>query len=419
LPLTGGGARGWPASGPPESLVVGSLHCHSTLSDGTASPEEILVKAARAGLDFVAITDHVPVERRSSEAAATSRACRGAAPTRPLGDVLRLPAVEVSPPRNHYLILGLDPWELPDVTRLPGWPAPSSYVGLEATAAGVLGFLAHPDDPGNSFFGLPSYSWEDWGVSGYAGMEVWSLAAELSRCIRNYRDLLRALAGGLYRVVPPPNPVTLARWDALARWRKVVGVAGTDAHAHRARWHGLPVTVIPYEAAFRSLGVGVWVPGDAWVRSGAAPDRVRLLLEALGSGRSLMVNRAWGDPAGFVFRAVPVDGTDPAYVSGDTVPAGRPVRFEVTVPQPAWLRLLLNGRPVANTYGRSLTFEPLAGGHERAGGGVQEAWRTEAWVECGYGSAPRRGFALWILSNFIYRALPAGQSGAGITSGPA
>ncbi|SDC99321.1 PHP domain-containing protein [Actinokineospora iranica] len=34
------------------------LHCHSTASDGTDSPAELVAAAARAGLDAVAITDH-------------------------------------------------------------------------------------------------------------------------------------------------------------------------------------------------------------------------------------------------------------------------------------------------------------------------------------------------------------------------
>jgi predicted metal-dependent phosphoesterase TrpH len=34
------------------------LHCHSTASDGTLSPAELMVAGVRAGLDVIAITDH-------------------------------------------------------------------------------------------------------------------------------------------------------------------------------------------------------------------------------------------------------------------------------------------------------------------------------------------------------------------------
>ncbi len=38
--------------------MIGDLHCHSKLSDSSAGLEDIVFYAKRAGLDFVAITDH-------------------------------------------------------------------------------------------------------------------------------------------------------------------------------------------------------------------------------------------------------------------------------------------------------------------------------------------------------------------------
>ena len=38
--------------------MVGDLHCHTTLSDGSLGIEEVIVQAKRMGLDFLAITDH-------------------------------------------------------------------------------------------------------------------------------------------------------------------------------------------------------------------------------------------------------------------------------------------------------------------------------------------------------------------------
>jgi len=49
------------------------LHTHSTVSDGTDSPEELVTAAQRAGLDVIALCDHdtmdgVPVAQRAGEA---------------------------------------------------------------------------------------------------------------------------------------------------------------------------------------------------------------------------------------------------------------------------------------------------------------------------------------------------------------
>ena len=38
--------------------MIGDLHCHSKLSDGSTSLEDIVFYAKRAGLDALAITDH-------------------------------------------------------------------------------------------------------------------------------------------------------------------------------------------------------------------------------------------------------------------------------------------------------------------------------------------------------------------------
>ena len=38
--------------------MIGDLHCHTTLSDGSLGIEDIIVQAKRTGIDFISITDH-------------------------------------------------------------------------------------------------------------------------------------------------------------------------------------------------------------------------------------------------------------------------------------------------------------------------------------------------------------------------
>lgn len=38
--------------------MIGDLHCHSKLSSGSTSLEDIVFYAKRAGLDVLALTDH-------------------------------------------------------------------------------------------------------------------------------------------------------------------------------------------------------------------------------------------------------------------------------------------------------------------------------------------------------------------------
>ena len=38
--------------------MIGDMHCHTTMSDGSTSPEMLVQYAIDAGLDFIAVTDH-------------------------------------------------------------------------------------------------------------------------------------------------------------------------------------------------------------------------------------------------------------------------------------------------------------------------------------------------------------------------
>lgn len=49
-------------SGKNYNIYIGDLHMHSTYSDGENSVDELVISARKAGLDFIAITDHNTVE---------------------------------------------------------------------------------------------------------------------------------------------------------------------------------------------------------------------------------------------------------------------------------------------------------------------------------------------------------------------
>lgn len=78
------------------------LHAHSTVSDGTDRPDELVRRAAEAGLDVVAITDHDTVDGWPAARSAGAE-----------NDVLVVPGVEVSTRLRgagvHVLAYLLDP----------------------------------------------------------------------------------------------------------------------------------------------------------------------------------------------------------------------------------------------------------------------------------------------------------------------
>src|SRR5450432_2831900 len=83
-------------------IEYADLHSHTTASDGTVTPEELVQTAARAGVTYLAVTDH---DTAKAVPAAVAEAKR-------LGSIRLVPGVEISargkPGSCHLLGLGID-----------------------------------------------------------------------------------------------------------------------------------------------------------------------------------------------------------------------------------------------------------------------------------------------------------------------
>ena len=76
------------------TVVAGVFHIHSSRSDGTGTPDEIAAAAARAGLQFIVLTDHGDGTRQPD-------------PPKYRRGVLCLDAVEISTADGHYIAVGI------------------------------------------------------------------------------------------------------------------------------------------------------------------------------------------------------------------------------------------------------------------------------------------------------------------------
>ena len=94
--------------------LYADLHAHTTASDGTATPEELVRTAAAAGVNYLAVTDH---DTAKAVPAAIAEAKR-------LGTIRLIPGVEISargkPGSCHLLGLGVDPNNLALDSTLEG-----------------------------------------------------------------------------------------------------------------------------------------------------------------------------------------------------------------------------------------------------------------------------------------------------------
>ena len=355
-----------------DGTVRGLLHVHSQLSDGRGSADEIAAAAARAGLQFVVLTDHGDGTRRPD------------APAYRAG-VLVIDGVEISTRGGHYVAVGLPQSPYP----LAGDPAD---VVDDVRRMGGFGIVAHPDSP------KAELRWTDWSAP--------FDAVEMINPDTSWR--MRVSQGGLagrwllWRslVAYPARPVEAIaqlltdtdalreQWIATTTTRKVVALAGADAHAKVSLVDAEPgnnrysIPFPSYDASLASLSVHVKV--DTPFSGDAQADATRLL-RGLEAGAAFVSVDGWASPAAFEFWAT--NGST-RVEEGGSLPTGAAVSLHV--------------RSNAPDGYQTIVWK----GSERL------AERTDHEFELSVGSGPgvysievrrdRLGGPAWIISNPVY-----------------
>jgi hypothetical protein len=352
----------------------GVVHVHTVRSDGAGTVEDIARAAARAGLQFVVITDH-------------GDGTRAPLPPRYIDGVLCLDGVEISTDGGHYLALGLPraPY------RLAGEPRD---VVEDVRRLGGLGIVAHAASP------KAELRWREW-TAPVDGLEWLNADSEWRDEPR--RSVVRAFVTYWFRspetiasLFDRPASV-LARWDALAERRRVVGVAGQDAHARigaRGNWEPVDRDVslrLPsYESAFRAFALRVGVERST---GDAAADASRVLA-GFRAGHVYTAIDAFARPVPVAFTAT---GGGSRVIMGDELPSTSDVVIEAAVPaEPGVvLQLIRDGRAVAAADGNTLRYVHQASVR-------RAAYRLEVFLR----DAPGTPNFPWIITNPIYVGPP-------------
>jgi hypothetical protein len=274
---------------------------------------------------------------------------------------------------------------------LPESPYPLGGEGrdvLEDVARlGGFAIAAHPDSE------KPELQWNAW-ESPIHGLEwlnadsewrdepAWSLA----RAILTYPG--RATET-LATLLDRPS-ATLERWDNLTRTRRVVGIAGADAHARIGLrslgepYDGTSLHLPSYEQIFRVFSNGLpetTLTGDAGADSAA-------IIAAIRAGHLYSTVDALGGPAAMSFTAT--SGTTTAS-GGDVLPLNGPValRIEVQAPAGARIGVVKDGSVMETRTGTLVELEEAA---------TPAVYRVEVSLP----GAPGRPPVPWIVSNPIY-----------------
>ena len=303
---------------------VGCLHMHSTFSDGSGEVPDIAKAASEVGLDFIALTDHNTLRALKENY------------EKWYGSTLLLVGCEINDKenKNHYLAFGIqDAFSTRHTAK--------EYVKMVKDSGGI-GFLAHPHEKRTHMKEHPPYPWVDWDIEDFDGIEIWNHMSEWMENLteeNKYQAFLHPL-----RTINAPPPETLKVWDELNQKRKVVGIGGVDAHAHKYNLLGfLEVEIFPYKVLFKSIRTHILtneeiVKGD----SEAAIEKAKKnIYNSLVAGHCFIANDYHGDSKGFRFFG---EASGKYYQTGDTISGEGKVKFNVLLPVPkATVKLIKNG----------------------------------------------------------------------------
>lgn len=346
----------------------GVIHVHTRRSDGTGTVEDVAAAAARAGLKFVIVTDHGDGARR---------------PESPvyIQGVLVIDAAEISTDDGHVIALGID-----------RSPFPLGGEGRDVIAdinrLGGMAIVAHPGSK------KPDLQWLDWAAP-FDGLEWLNGDSEWRDETR--MTLVRALltyplrpVETLGQLLDRPDDV-LRRWDELVQKRRVVAVAGSDAHA-RLALRGAPdpyddsaaLRLPGYERVFDTFSIVIpqlRLSGDAGQDAGRVIEEIR-------RGHVFTAIDALATPAANTFAAT----SGSRQVSGgDLLPLDGPVSIRVAsnAPGGSTITLFKDGAPVATSTQAALEFSAAA---------MPAVYRAEIGLRHAPGDPP----VPWILTNPIY-----------------
>lgn len=334
----------------PDGSIAGIIHIHTNRSDGSSGPDEIAAAAARAGLKFIVFTDHGDATRVPDP------------PTYRSG-VLCLDGVEISTNGGHYVALDMrvSPYPLAGEAR---------DVVDDVRRLGGFGIAAHPDSP------KPELRWKEW-TAQFDGIELlnpdtsWRVWAEQARsgdpAAGDARWPARRHLIGVLAAYPFRSAETIARlarpiggvlnqWAAVAARRRVVTIAGADAHAkidlrddpENSRF-SLPLP--GYETSFRTLSIHV---AAERALTGNPQSDAATIVRAIRNGHLYVAVDGIATPPSFEFTATNDNGS---VHEGDELASGTPVRLHVrSNAPPEFSTTVWNGATVVQADRREPEF---------------------------------------------------------------
>jgi hypothetical protein len=338
---------------------TGVIHLHSSLSfDGHTPMKRIIAAAEKNGIDFIMLTDHDHLKARDEGWEGWQ------------GKTLVIVGEEIAPRFNHYLAFKIkEPLFYPDN---PAEENPQRYIDA-VNHQGGFGFIAHPDHEGTDMFHVKHYCWNQWNVSGYAGISVWDFMTDWQSSLRGYfSGLLSFLFPAHF--LKGPRRITLARWDALNQSRKTVGIGELDNHATIKKIMGIPFVAFPFDRAFRFIRTHV-LTEDKF--SGDSGRDMNMLYQALLYGRCYFALEYFRKTRGFQYW---IQQGEKEFQMGDCFRFSGDAQLSVSCPEKAHIRIIRNGRESTQAVSNRLSMPVKEAGVYRVEVYLKLAGKVRPWI---------------------------------------
>ncbi len=334
---------------------TGAIHMHSIFSDGSGKVDEIANYASESELDYILLTDHNTMR-------ALKEGFEGW-----YDNTLLLVGCEINDKenKNHYLAFGIDE---AFSTRISA----KEYV-RKVKEKGGIGFIAHPHEKRSHMKEHPPYPWTEWDTDEFTGIEIWNHMSEWMENLteqNKYQFFLHPL-----KSIIAPDEETLKVWDELNQKRRVVGIGGVDAHAHKYNMLGfVEVEIFPYKVLFKSIRTHILTEVDLLQFKNDVNKSKQIIYKALEKGNCFFANDYHGSSKGFRFCA---EKGKTAYQMGDNIESGRQLKFKINIPSDnAETKLIRNGELINTFEEKEIEFAEKREGAYR----VEVYLKDKAWI---------------------------------------
>jgi hypothetical protein len=239
---------------------------------------------------------------------------------------------------------------------------------------GGLGFIAHPHEKRTHMKEHPPYPWIEWDTEDFTGIEIWNHMSEWMENLtekNKYQSFIHPL-----KTIEAPPAETIKLWDQLNTKRKVVGIGGVDAHAHKYNLLGfVEVEIFPYKVLFKSIRTHILL--NEKIEKGRDQDHLKkakdLVYGALHEGRCFIANDYHGNSTGFKFFA---ESGRETYQMGEELKRSIDTVLKVISPQKAEIRLFRSGKKIETIEGDKLEYKVVRKGVFRA----EVYLNNKAWI---------------------------------------